>query len=256
MRRGFPRLMQSLVTPLLRPRPCASYWWRRRWLASLDHRQLRRAGDAEGAANLPLDLAEEIGVLLDEELGVLAALTEAHVTVREPGPRLLDDLVLDADVDQLAGLGDTLAVADVKLRLAEGRGALVLDDFHLDARADHFFPFLDLIGPADVEPHRGVELQGPAAGRRLRVAEHDSDLLADLVDEDQGGLRLRDDAGQLSQRFRHQARLKAHVAVAHLSFQLRARDERSHRVDDDHVDGAAAHEHLGDLQRLLAAVGL
>ena len=40
---------------------------------------------------------------------------------------------------------------------------------------------LDGLDAADVQPHRGVELQGVAAGGRLRVAEHDADLLAQLV---------------------------------------------------------------------------
>ena len=44
--------------------------------------------------------------------------------------------------------------------------------------------------------------------------------------------------------------------VAHLAFQLGARHERGDRVDDDHVDRTGPHEHLDDLQRLLAAVGL
>src|SRR6185436_9729453 len=85
-------------------------------IAAFDHRELRTA-HAEGPADLSFDLGGEVGVLLDEQLGVLAALAEAEVAVREPGARLLDDLVLQADVDQLAHLGDALAVTDVELRL-------------------------------------------------------------------------------------------------------------------------------------------
>ena len=44
--------------------------------------------------------------------------------------------------------------------------------------------------------------------------------------------------------------------VAHLSLELHARGQRGDRVDRDHVDGAGAHEHVGDLQGLLAVVGL
>ena len=32
--------------------------------------------------------------------------------------------------------------------------------------------------------------------------------------------------------------------------------ERRHRIDHDHVHRAGAHQHLGDLQRLLAGIGL
>ena len=45
-------------------------------------------------------------------------------------------------------------------------------------------------------------------------------------------------------------------AVAHLALDLRTRHERGHGVDHDDVDRAGAHERLGDLERLLAGVGL
>jgi hypothetical protein len=46
------------------------------------------------------------------------------------------------------------------------------------------------------------------------------------------------------------------VAVAHVALDLGARHERRDRVDDDDVDAARADERLGDLERLLAGVGL
>ena len=46
------------------------------------------------------------------------------------------------------------------------------------------------------------------------------------------------------------------MAVAHLALDLGPRRERGHRVDHDHVDRARADEHVGDLERLLARVGL
>ena len=60
-----------------------------------------------------------------------------------------------------------------------------------------------------VETHRRVELERPAATRRLGIAEHDPDLLAQLIDEDHRGARTVDRAGQLAQRLAHQARLQA-----------------------------------------------
>ena len=46
------------------------------------------------------------------------------------------------------------------------------------------------------------------------------------------------------------------MAVAHLAFQLGARNESGDGVDDDDVDRSGADENFGDLQSLLAAVGL
>ena len=62
--------------------------------------------------------------------------------------------------------------------------------------------------------------------------------------------------GELAHRLRHQPRLQADVGVAHLALDLGAWHERRHRVDHDEVERARAHEHVGDLERLLAGVGL
>ncbi len=44
--------------------------------------------------------------------------------------------------------------------------------------------------------------------------------------------------------------------IAHLAFDLGARHQGRDRVDDDHVHRARAHQVVGDLERLLAGVGL
>ncbi len=46
------------------------------------------------------------------------------------------------------------------------------------------------------------------------------------------------------------------MGVAHLAFDLGTRRECCHRVDDHDVDCAGAHQHVDDLERLLAGVGL
>ena len=117
-------------------------------------------------------------------------------------------------------------------------------------------PFFERLDPADVDPDRGVELQGAAAGRGLRVAEHDADLLAQLVGEDEGGVRAVHGAGQLAQGLAHEPGLEAHERVAHLALDLGPGHERGDRVDDDHVHAGGADQGLGDLQRLLAGVRL
>src|SRR4029077_17691091 len=118
------------------------------WLrlhAAFNDRQLRSA-HAEGFSDFGFDLGSEVGVLVQEAFRVLASLSDAHIAVREPRSRLLDDAVLEADVDELAGLGNSFAIGDVKLLLAERGGTLVLDHFDLHARSDDFFAFLDLRG--------------------------------------------------------------------------------------------------------------
>ena len=67
---------------------------------------------------------------------------------------------------------------------------------------------------------------------------------------------LADDAGKLAQRLGHEPGLEAHVGIAHVPFDLRLGDQGRHRVDYQHVDGAAAHQRLGDFQGLFAGIGL
>ena len=43
---------------------------------------------------------------------------------------------------------------------------------------------------------------------------------------------------------------------AHLAFELGLRRQRRHRIDHEHIDGAGAHQSVGDLERLLAGVRL
>ena len=69
-------------------------------------------------------------------------------------------------------------------------------------------------------------------------------------------LDLRDRAGELAQRLAHQPRLQARLHLAHLALDFGLRHERRDRIDHQHVDGAGAHQRVGDLERLLAGVGL
>ena len=46
------------------------------------------------------------------------------------------------------------------------------------------------------------------------------------------------------------------MGIAHVTLELGTWDERRHRVDDDHVHRPGADQHVGDLERLLARVGL
>ncbi len=50
--------------------------------------------------------------------------------------------------------------------------------------------------------------------------------------------------------------MAARQLIAHLAFELGLRRQRRDRIDDEHVDGAGAHQSVGDLERLLAGIGL
>src|SRR2546422_6116031 len=208
------------------------------------------------AANPFLNRLIDVRVLFQELLGVLATLAEPFAAVREPRARLFDDAFVDGQIEQVAGARDAFAVHDVELRFPERWRDLVLHDLDARAATDDGVAVLDARNAADVHPHRRVELQRAAAGRRFGIPEHDADLLAQLVDEDEARLRLRDRAGELAERLRHEARLQTHLRVAHFAFDFRLRHEGRDRVDDDHIDAVRSNEDLDDLQRLFAVVGL
>src|SRR5688572_4602283 len=134
-------------------------------------------------------LGQQFGILLEELARSLSPLAETGVAEADPGAAALERAALDAHVEQFSDLIDAPVEQDVELDLAERRRDLVLHHRHLGAVADRLLAVLELADAPDVEPNRGVELQRAPAGGRFRAAEHHSDLLADLVDEDQAGAR-------------------------------------------------------------------
>jgi len=87
------------------------------------------------------------------------------------------------------------------------------------------------------------------------VSKHNSDLLTQLIGEHDGCIGLFDHAGKLAQSLGHQAGLHAHRRVAHITFDLSARHQRSHRVDHhERISTAPERTGFGDLQSLLAGI--
>src|ERR1039458_5877316 len=143
------------------------------------------AADVQLFADLRVHLCEDVLVLLEETASVFSALADALAGVAVPSAGLLHDVVGHGQIEHVALAADALAVEDVELRLAEGSGHLVLDDLDLGAVAGDRVAFLDGGDAANVYAHRRVELECAAAGGGLRVAEHDADLFADLIDKSQ-----------------------------------------------------------------------
>src|SRR5262245_32508807 len=186
----------------------------------------------------------------------IASLPEPFTVIGVPGTGLFQHFLIDTEIYQLAGFRDALSKQDIEFSLFERWSHLVLDDLHEEAAPDYILPFLDRFTPADIQPDRRIELERVAPGRRLGIAEHDAELHANLVDEDDRRLRFRDGGRELSQGLRHQSGLKAHVGIAHLAFDLSPWRQRSHRIHDNHIDGTAANERLCNFQGLFTRIRL
>ena len=61
---------------------------------------------------------------------------------------------------------------------------------------------------------------------------------------------------EFAQGLAHQPGLQAGQRIAHFTFQLGLGCECGHRVDDDQIHRARAHQAVNDFQRLLAGIGL
>src|ERR1019366_694524 len=223
----------------------------------------RRAGDDGAADHGDLledglgDFLGELGFFLERGLGGIAALADERALVGDPRALFLQHLVLEAEVEERAELGNALVVHDVELHLGERRGDLVLHDLDLGAVADDLaLGRLDLVLPADVDADGREKLQRAAARRGLGAAEHHADLFADLVGENAHAVRLADDGGETAHGLRHQAGLAAHGHVAHLAVELGLGDEGGDGIEHDDIDAVGADERLHDVERVLAAIGL
>jgi hypothetical protein len=108
-----------------------------------------------------------------------------------------------------------------KLGFAEGRSNLVFHHLDFGAVAGDRFAVFDGRDAADIEADRRIELERAPTGGGFGIAEHHADLLADLVNENQAGIRFGDRSREFAHGLRHQAGLQAHMGIAHLAIEFR-----------------------------------
>src|SRR5271166_4923495 len=116
--------------------------------------------DSDRRVDLLFDFRRDRGVLLQERLRLLAALTETVLTVGVMRARLGHHLVPHGEIEQAACRGDAPAVLDIELGLPERRGHLVLDDLYPHTVTDGLATAVfERLNTADVQPLGGIELQ-------------------------------------------------------------------------------------------------
>src|SRR5690606_32111873 len=138
-------------------------------------------------------------------------------------------------------------IHDVEFHLFERRSDLVFDDFDASLVADDLVALFDGADAADVQTHGGIEFQCVAARGGFRVAEHDADFHADLVDEDHHAIGALDRGGQFTQGLAHEAGLQTRQGIAHVALDFGLWYQSGDRVDDDQVHRARTHQGIGDL---------
>src|SRR5437870_3437548 len=88
--------------------------------------------------DLLLHFLRDLGILDEEEFGLLAALADRLFAETEECAGFLEDVVLHPEIDHLAFLTDAGSVDDVELGLSERWSDLVLHNLHAGPAADHF----------------------------------------------------------------------------------------------------------------------
>src|SRR5699024_11952954 len=100
-----------------------------------------------------------------------------------PCSALIDDIQACCQIQHISLSGNAFSEHDIELRLFKRRRNLILYNFDSDMVSDHLSALLEGLCPSDVETDRGIEFQRTSSCSRLRVAEHDTDLLTELIDE-------------------------------------------------------------------------
>ena len=117
--------------------------------------QLEQLHVLHAFADLLLDFVAEFCIVLQEQAGVLATLTDAFVIVAEPGTALLDDIEFRSEVEDGGFAGNAATVKDVEFALGERCCHLVLHDLDAGTVTDNLFAVLDGGDTADVDTLRG-----------------------------------------------------------------------------------------------------
>ena len=168
--------------------------------------------------------------------GVVAALANVVAVVAVPSTFTDHHTGFLGEIQQASQGADAAAEQDVEFGDAEGWSHLVFGHLDLGANAVFLRGALEGLHAADVETHRGIELQRITTGGGFRVAVGDADLEPELVEEDHRATGLADVAGDLAHRLAHQTGLSAHSQITHLPFNLSAGSQRCHRVDHHQID--------------------
>ena len=168
----------------------------------------------------------------------------------------MDDVLLYGKIQNIPLSGNTLSEHDIKFRLTEGRGDLILYNFYTGMVSHHNASLFQRLDAADIQANRGIEFQSPPSRCGLRVSEHDADFFPELVNEYHAAVGLADGRRQLPACLRHHSCLQAHMGIPHLSVYLLSGDKGCHGVHNNDIHRAGAYHGLGNFQRLLAGIRL
>ena len=138
--------------------------------------------------NTAFDLLFQLGMIVKEVRCVLTALANSLAIVGIPRTGLFDHILLNTQLQNLAGSVNTLTVKNLEFSLTKWRGYFVLHHFHPSLVAHNLVAIFHRTDSANIQSHRRVKLQCITTGCRFWGAEHHTNFHSDLVDKDHQGV--------------------------------------------------------------------
>ncbi len=193
------------------------------------------------------DPIQDRGVFSEIILCGFAALAQLISSVGKPSTATFQNTEMRGQINHGTFTGNPAIVHDIEFRLGKWRGDLVLHNLGPHMTTSYRTgAILDHTDPAHINPHTGIELQSSATRCCLGAAEHNTNLLANLIGEQTSRLCLVNRCRQLPHRLAHEPGLGTHSGITHLPFQLGAGDQRRDRINHYDVDCITANQGFGD----------
>src|SRR3989338_7255075 len=164
---------------------------------------------------LSFDFVKELWIVFQEIANCITALPQLLMVVRQPGSRFFKHLMLNGNVNDTGRTRNSLIEHNIEFRSFKRSGAFVFYDFKFYTISNYFLTFFDRADTSDIKPHGRIELKSFPAWGSFGVAEHDSNFLPQLIDEDNTSFGAIDTRREFSERLRHQTSLEAHLSGPH-----------------------------------------
>mmetsp|Transcript_28580 Transcript_28580/g.59865 ORF Transcript_28580/g.59865 Transcript_28580/m.59865 type:complete len:270 (+) Transcript_28580:1195-2004(+) len=207
----------------------------------------------QGGADILFDGLVQIVVALKVLQRVETPLCQVIALVGIPASTTLDDVQIEGCIQHATLRIDPASKQDIEHDGFEGGSDLVLDDLDLDA--DSGVVWKNFLA-AGVEADRRIKLECITTGGDLGGTINDTNLGAQLVQENNRALAEGQRTRDFSHCLGHQPSLEANLSIGHISLELGSGYQCGYAVHHNHIDRRRSDEFVDDVQGHFSAVGL
>ena len=142
-------------------------------------------------------------MFFQEQFCIFTSLTDLISVIGIPSATLIDNIFCNGQIQNISFSGNALSVNNINLSSTEWWCHFIFHNFDLGSITDRLTILFDLLPTSDFQTNGGIIFQCTATGRCLRITEHDTNFLTQLVDKDHRTIGLADDRCQFTQCLRH-----------------------------------------------------